>query len=270
MAERRSNRSHAARLRPLIPLAIIWFVGLALLLGLVAQRQVPYDQLLLDPNNLNKVPWYTGLVSNLGILGWTTATATAFFGSGVARYGNRQAAASMLRRGGVLSCVLLFDDLFQLHVAVKPLFGVSKSMVYVAYLAVAGWWFVTQFREIRRTRVELLIAAGIAFAGSVIVDQVGADAPGLSDQSALLVEDACKFLGVLAWALYFVMTSRDIVRSIVNQLRRGIPAPDLASALPDFQRLPSDGSTESDPTDTERYDVAAANASGGATRNRTR
>ena len=77
MAERRSTRSNAARLRPLLPLAAIWFVGLLLLSALVVQREVPYDQLLLDPNSINNAPWYTGLVSNLGILGWTTATASA-------------------------------------------------------------------------------------------------------------------------------------------------------------------------------------------------
>ncbi len=216
MAERRSQRTRASRLAPLVPLAIIWLLGCALILGLLAQRQVPYDQLLLDPNSLNKVPWYTGLVSNLGILGWTTATATGFFGSWVARYGGRPGAASMLRWGAVLSTVLLFDDLFQLHVAVKPL-GISKPMVYAGYLLATGVWSVLQFQEIRRTRSELLLASGAAFAASVIVDQVGASLPLFSTQGALVLEDASKFLGVLAWAQYFSLTSADIVKSIVRR-----------------------------------------------------
>ena len=37
--------------------------------------------------------------------------------------------------------------------------------------------------------------------------------------AALVVEDAGKFLGVLAWALYFVFTSGEIVTSIVTELR---------------------------------------------------
>jgi len=257
MAERRSTRSNAARLRPLLPLAAIWFVGLLLLSALVVQREVPYDQLLLDPNSINNAPWYTGLVSNLGILGWTTATASAFFGAGVASYGGRRAAASMLRRGGLLSGVLLLDDLFQLHVIVKPLFGISKSAVYVAYLLIAGWWVATQFRELRRTRIELLTASGFAFALSVVVDQLGTAIPGMTSQSALLVEDASKFLGVLAWAQYFVLTARDIMRSIVNQLH------DLALAGGQLGGAAvTDDLTaayaESNRDDRERYDVRAA------------
>ncbi|MGH1488367.1 MAG: hypothetical protein ACRBK7_03080 [Acidimicrobiales bacterium] len=202
-----------------MPLAGIWFLGCSLLVGLVLQRQVPYGELLLDPNSLNKVPWYTGLVSNLGILCWTTATSTAFFGSWLARFGGRQAASVMLGRGAVLSAILLLDDLFQLHVAVKPLFGISKAVVYLAYLLVAGWWVATQRKEIQRTRSELLLASLAAFGGSVVVDQLGDAIPLLDAQAALLIEDACKFLGVLAWAQYFVLTSSDIVKSIVGELR---------------------------------------------------
>ena len=262
MAERRSTRSNAARLRPLLPLAAIWFVGLLLLSALVVQREVPYDQLLLDPNSINNAPWYTGLVSNLGILGWTTATASAFFGAGVTSYGGRRAAASMLRRGGLLSGVLLLDDLFQLHVIVKPLFGISKSAVYVAYLLIAGWWVATQFRELRRTRIELLTASGFAFALSVVVDQLGAAIPGMTSQSALLVEDASKFLGVLAWAQYFVLTARDIMRSIVNQLHNLA----LAGGQLDGAAVTDDltaAYAESNRDDRERYDVRAAATAAG-------
>ncbi len=195
------------------------------MVGLVLQRQVPYDELLLDPNSVNRVPWYTGLVSNLGILCWTTATSTAFFGSWLARYGGRRAASVMLGRGAVLSTILLLDDLFQLHVAVKPLFGVSKAAVYLAYLIVAAWWVLTQREEIRRTRSELLLASLGAFGGSIVVDQIGAQLPLLDADSALLIEDACKFLGVLAWAQYFVLTSSDIVKSIVTELRARASSP---------------------------------------------
>lgn len=237
MAERRTNRTVASRFRPLVPLASIWMFGLVVLGGLVAQRQVPYDQLLLDPNSVNRVPWYTGLVSNLGVLGWSVATTAGFFGTWIGRYGGRPNAATMLGRGAVLSSVLLLDDLFQLHVAVKPLFGISKPVVYLCYLLVGLWWLTTQHREIRRTRVELLVAAGAAFATSVLFDQAGTSTGTFSAQSALVIEDAAKFLGVLAWALYFVLTSSDIVRSIVTELRgagtrkTGTPMPGSVAAL---------------------------------------
>lgn len=219
MTERRTNRTGLSRLRPLLPIAIIWAIGLVFLVGLALQRQVPYDELLLDPNNVAGIPWYTGLVSNLGILGWTTATVTAVFGAWIAHYGNRPAAARMLLHGAVLSAVLLFDDLLQLHVILKPALGIPKIAVYIAYLAIAGWWVVSQWRELRRTRAELLVAAGAAFAISIGLDQVAAIVPWLTASQRLLGEDAAKFLGVLAWAQFFTLTTSSIVTSIVTELR---------------------------------------------------
>lgn len=227
MADRRLDRTGGFRLQPLLPLVVIWPAGIALLAVLALQRQVPYSELLLDPNSINKVPWYTGLVSNLGILGWTTATVAGLFGTWIARFGGRPGAAAMLGRGSLLSALLLLDDLFQLHVLVRPLLGLPKSVVYVGYLGVALWWVVGQHREIIRTRVAVLLAASAALGLSVVVDQATGRIGVLGGDAALLIEDAAKFLGVLAWAQYFVLTASDIVRSIINELRadRSEPKP---------------------------------------------
>ena len=219
MAERRSRRAGVARLQPLVPLAVAWSVGFAVLIGVVLQGRVPYDELLLDPNNLAGVPWYTGLVSNLGILGWTTASVAGFFGAWIAHYGRRPAAGRMLLEGAVLSTVLLFDDLLQLHVLARPLLGVPKSIAYLVYLLLAAHWVLTQRRELARTRYELVVAAGLAFAASVGVDQVPGVTSWLDPGQRLLVEDAAKFLGVLAWAQFFLLTTGAIVTSIVGDLR---------------------------------------------------
>jgi hypothetical protein len=231
MADRRLYRTREVRLRPLLPLAVLWCCAFVFLGGLALQQQVPYSQLLLDPNSINRVPWYTGLVSNLGILGWTTATVAAFFGAWVSHFGGRPGAANLLGRGGLLSALLLFDDLFQLHILVKPLLGIPKVVVYACYLALAIWWVVGRWREVARTRVELLAAAGLALGLSVVADRVAAPLPFLSADTALLIEDAAKFLGVLAWAQYFSLTTCDIVRSIVGGLRAGMGEPIDGAAL---------------------------------------
>ncbi len=225
MTERRTAQTGLGRLRPLIPVAAIWGFGCAVLLVVALQREVPYDELLLDPNNLNGVPWYTGLVSNLGILGWTTATVTGFFGAWIAYYGLRPAAARMLVWGSTLSTLLLADDLFQLHAIAKPVLGLSKSVIFAFYLLVAIAWVLTQWRELRRTRGVLLLAAGGAFALSIGVDQLDLLFASLGPDRRLLVEDAAKFLGVLTWAEYFVLTSGAIVTSIVGELRQARLSP---------------------------------------------
>jgi hypothetical protein len=147
----------------------------------------------------------------------------------------------MLLHGAALSAVLLFDDLLQLHVILKPAIGIPKMAVYVAYLIVALWWVVGQWWELRRTRSELLVAAGGAFAVSIGLDQVADLLPWLSPDQILLLEDAAKFLGVLAWAQFFTLTSGAIVTSIVTELRQAAAhpqGPTPARTRSDDQPLP--------------------------------
>ena len=190
---------------------------------------------------MNGVPWYTGLVSNLGVLGWTVAASVGFLGAWIAASGGRPGAVSMLRGGALLSSILLLDDLFQIHVVVEPLFGISKPVVYAAYLVLTGCWALTELSEIRRTRYELLLAAGAAFFTSVVVDQTGRGVIGLSPSVSLLAEDAAKFLGVLAWAQYFAVTSTDVLRSILAELRgEPVPGDGEATARPRIDPGPAE------------------------------
>ncbi len=217
MAERRQAPRRRDQLRPLMPLAALWLGACCLLVAMVLQNQVPYEDLLLDPTYASGLPWYMGMVSNLGVLGWTAAAVSGGLGSWTAQMANRRGAAMMLAGGSLLTVLLLFDDLFQLHVLVKPLLGLPKWSAYLVYGSAAMFWVGTQAVEIRRTRYGLLVAAATAFAVSLLLDQL-APAFDLSARGALVAEDSAKFFGILAWAQYFVLTSVDIVRSILNQL----------------------------------------------------
>ena len=50
---------------------------------------------------------------------------------------------------------------------------------------------------------------------------------------ALVAEDSCKFLGILAWGLYFVLTGRDITLSILAARPAEMGHPALVGAGPD-------------------------------------
>jgi hypothetical protein len=108
--------------------------------------------------------------------------------------------------------MLLVDDLFQIHAILLPTeLGVPKVLVEALIGAAIIRWFVKHRREIRRTHVHLLWAAMIGLVGSITVDAVLSPAPG---DSWLVVEAGSMFLGQLAWATYFVVTTRDIGRSV--------------------------------------------------------
>jgi len=113
----------------------------------------------------------------------------------------------------------VLDDVFALHSSV--LNDVSWLPRFAAQLLVATpalFWVLRYMGDIKRTRFVILFAALASLAASVLVDRSGV----LSGDTALLVEDGFKFLGILAWTQYFAMTSRDIADSAISG--RVVPA----------------------------------------------
>lgn len=215
MTERRSGPSWRSGFRPLVPLTVLWLLGSAFLVTMVRQNGIPYADLLLDPAQFDRRPWYTGLISNLGVLGWAVAAVAAGGGGWLAGIGGRDQAGQLLRGGSLLSGLLLLDDLFQFHIIVPKTLGAPKMAFYGLYAGLGTAWAYSNRSEFSRTRWHLLVAALLALGGSAFIDFAG---DGRS--TSLLAEDSAKFLGILAWALYFVLTVGDISRSIVWQGRR--------------------------------------------------
>jgi hypothetical protein len=215
--ERRGTAPLRDQLQVLVPLVPVWAVGFGIiaLVALGNGRQV--NALMMDPNFTGGFRWYTGLISNLGILCWTVAAASACWGAWLARLGGRAGAAKFLVASAALTLYLLLDDLLQLHADLLPrTTGVPKKGIEALISVAAVVWIMANRPEIRRTRVALL---GVA--GGLLLLKMGLDAHPLSSsvRLALLEEDGTKLLGVLSWATYFVMTARDIGRSIYNEAR---------------------------------------------------
>lgn len=236
-SERRRSVAAAQRLSDLIAITAVWGMGLMVLAFAGLQTQVPVADLLNDPATVAGVMWYAGLISNLGAIGWTVAVAAAAGAAFVARVGGRpRSTISFLRGGALVGTMLLVDDLFQVHQRLLPrAVGLSKPMVLLIELVLAGGWAVSSYFEIKRTRWHLLVMAGGAFVVSLVVDQL---ITGPETGVRILVEDGAKFLGVLAWALYFVRTAADIVASIARRAAEVNP-PLSSSSSPEPAREPA-------------------------------
>ena len=212
--ERRDRPPLRTQLRPIAPVFLVWLGGMAVL-GLVASRDTGHRaELLLDPTDTGGLPWYVGLVSNLGIVGWCVASIAAFFASLAARTGNRLAAASMLRGGSMLCGLLLLDDLFLLHSNVLPkAIGVPKLLVVTIYGLIAVSWVLANLYELRRTRYPILVLASGALGASIAIDAIFKP----SGDFGLLAEDGGKFLGILAMATFFGLTASDVQGSVIRE-----------------------------------------------------
>jgi hypothetical protein len=212
MAERRRRRALRDQIPSLTPLLAMWACGGSILAFVAAQRSVGLEQLFLDPAYLAGEPWYTGVLSDLGVLGWASATVTALWGGWVASQTGRPSAARFLRAAALVSIVLLADDLFQLHADVLRFVGLPKGIRQLVIVAPAVAWLLRYAADIARTRWVILVGALTGFAVSLLVD--GLAAPGST--VGLFVEDSAKLLGVLAWTQYMVLTSLDIMRSTIR------------------------------------------------------
>jgi hypothetical protein len=197
--------------RSFLPLLCVWGSGL-LVLG-VCTAPGNLQLLFLDPAYANGGAWWTGLVSQLGILGWTVAAASAAWAAWIARHTGRTKAARFLFRGALASVVLLVDDLIGVHSMFWALGALGKPFGLALVLSPVAAWFWVYRSDIRRTRWVLLAGAFVANAASIVADTVG-NGP-VSDWSALL-EDGPKFLGILAWATYFIASTYDIARSALR------------------------------------------------------
>lgn len=229
-AERRRGFSTRSQGRVLVPMLIVWGLGTGVLLTLAA-KGAP-GELFLDPSFANGGAWYVGMVSQVGILCWTAAFVSAAFGSWVARKGGRTKAATFLKRGAVVTALLLLDDLIGLHSMVQSWTGFGKPVVVFLLVSPCLAWLVIHARDISRTRTQILVAALTGLISSGLVDLTAQTAK--DDTVGLFIEDSPKFLGILAWVTYFVLTTVDITRSVLNDLHGNGSEPGSSYAADDF------------------------------------
>lgn len=212
---------------------------MACLVGLIVtgtQSAVPVEDLVLDPSALRSDRWYAGMLTSLGVLGWSVVVCFCALTSFVAALDERRAAAGVFRWGAIYFAFLLFDDLFLLHSAVLPsMLGLSKSVILLLEAGLGGAWVLAGRRELGRTRWPILSAASVAFAGSLLVDAVA----GAMSGQTLLLEDGLKMLGIAALATWAVLTSIDIIRSVVVWRGTGTSKPnDEDGSAGDASRRP--------------------------------
>lgn len=214
-SERRRGFSLRDQLRSLAPLGVLWVLGLVVLFAARVQTATPLPTLFLDPTYITGLPWYTGALSNLGILVWTAGVVFAGSGAWVARRIGRSSAARFLALGAFATLIMLLDDVFALHAGpLKHALGGSKDAAQVLIVLPVAIWMVAFWADIMRTRSVLLFAALGSLAGSMAVDVFF----GFGGDTRLLVEDGMKFLGILGWSQYFAITSRDIAASAIESV----------------------------------------------------
>lgn len=217
---RRLSRAGIRRLIFLRPQTSLWFilvtyVVIAGCLGFVLAARTlngtPIPNLTRDPQAIAALPVHAGFLSNVGVILWSATAAVCLFSYAVLR--ERRTDTTMARYllfGGLISGMLLIDDLFMMHDAVFPRYlGTSDEVAYGAYMLITLAYFIWFRWTIPRTDYLLLVLASIGFGVSIVADV--RHWFSYSSDISFFVEDGSKFFGIALWSAYFMSVSARVV-----------------------------------------------------------
>jgi len=112
------------------------------------KTDLPIRYFFIDPVAEFNAPMYIGLLSNFGVLLWCSAASVCLFSGVMLFHQEKQREVSLFLIGsGLITSLLMFDDLYLLHEEVFPdhLF-VPQPLVFVAYAVLIIAYFV-RFRK---------------------------------------------------------------------------------------------------------------------------
>jgi len=198
----------------------IYLIITGLVIGIGRIRyNIPVWYLTKDPNAITEGgDFYYGAFSNLGVILWTITATLCFFSTiYLKRYYPNSPFRSFLLHGGILTTLLLLDDVYMWHEQMFPVYlGINTLVVYAAYLVYAIY-FVVRFRNIIfKTEYLILLASIFLMALSVLIDIIhdrqiidnillknSGLRPALIGELSVLFEDTFKGLGIFTWLIYF-------------------------------------------------------------------
>lgn len=191
--------------------------GILLLAAIWYQKHVPVPVLMKDPLAVVQLTnqccrFYYGLVSNLGVMIWTTGAAVCLFASVLLfPMVRRRAEAVFFAAAAAFTGWLALDDLFMIHEDVLPQLGVPQLMTYAFYAGTAAAYFLLSWRQILALRPALMASALALLGTSVLIDVL------VHTESAVHVffEDGAKLLGILAWTSFHVTAALEIIRAAI-------------------------------------------------------
>jgi hypothetical protein len=190
-------------IREQFPKLALLLIPAVVLLGVLAFISTRFDiavaSFTRDPLAIVDAPPYLGFLSNLGIILWSAAAAVCLFAfSLLSRRGASGDIRAFVLLGGLISLLLLLDDLYMLHEYFYPRLGIFEKLAFAGYGVLVLVYLIGFRRKIGDTRFVYLFCALGFFALSLIIDRL----PETMLPMHHLFEDGSKFLGIVCWLSY--------------------------------------------------------------------
>jgi len=167
-----------------------------------------------DPASIQHFPFYIGILSNLGVLFWTSAVAICFFSAILIKEKSENSkAVKFLISSGFLTLLLTLDDFFLFHEELFPDYlSIEQSYVFLGYLLIFAIYILLNLNIILETNY-LFLSVALLFLG------LSASADQFLSYSTMetFYEDGLKFIGIIFWSSYFVNTSIYFIKKLHSQ-----------------------------------------------------
>jgi hypothetical protein len=186
----------------------LMFVGVGILSQVVNGASLEF--FLRDIVATGKLPFFAGFISQLGGMLWCATVAVCFFSLLILRRQSSSLASSrsFLLQAGILTGVLLMDDIFLFHEEVAPNYlHMGEKFVMATYLLLGVAFVFLNRNEILSSEYLLLLLALAMLGTSVFLDALPIDDLGLRyffKRLEIFLEDGFKFAGIATWLIYFV------------------------------------------------------------------
>jgi hypothetical protein len=194
----------------------------AALIWLGIQERWPIEMVVKDVTSAARVPFYTGALSQVGIVLWSGALFICIFaGWQVASREDQRSERLFFLFGAVVTGLFLASDLFLVHELLAPRMGIPEQFVLGSYALFALAMLVVCRQAIREAPFVWLAFAFVFLGASVVVDQVGIVGVDSGSSAHFLIEDGAKIIGIGGWLLFFVFAAfRSVNRNLAEPTAR--------------------------------------------------
>ena len=188
----------------------ILFVGLLCVIGL--NLGMPLEQLTQDPVAILNGHPFMGVLSNIGILCWSTAFSICLFCYFIyRRYHFPKKMADFFLWSSGFTLMLVLDDLFLLHESIP---GSVDLLVYFLIFVL----YLKRFTKVLFHQDSFLFWVSILFFALSVTYDMAHDFFRLGN--GIFVEDIFKFFGIFSWAAFFWQFSlRELKKVLMRSLK---------------------------------------------------
>lgn len=201
---------------------MVWFIYLfvtSLIIGIgIFAYNIPVWDFTKEPNRILGGDFYIGALSNLGVIIWTVAaTLCIFFAIYLKRYNPSSPFRLFLLHAGILTTLLLLDDVYMLHDGAFPVYlNIDGYYVYGFYFVYILYLLIRFRKVIFETEYLILLSSILLLSLSVLADvmedrgslrsillNLANNREAVLNQFFVYFEDTFKGLGIITWVVYF-------------------------------------------------------------------